>query len=235
MNRCINSSSSLPPFTGAPHDLAGASIDRTDDAVTPVIAYGKLDPANDPMLAVVYATDYGLYRIVSTDGGVTWPDPAVDPPVHIAGTSGASINPSLAMSANYEVLVYEEQEAIKIIIDGGAAVNLSALHPEFLRNLTPSVTLAGSTAHVVWAAEVYEKIEALDDELHHHIKPVHKVLDLTQVPTKANVSNLINDVWNRRLEEAQRPVMAARDVPTEDALGYLLWSVYDISTQTVRL
>jgi hypothetical protein len=232
MNRCINSSSSLPPFTGAPHDLAGASIDRTDDAVTPVIAYGKLDPVtNDPMLAVVYATDYGLYRIVSTDGGATWPDPAV----HIAGTSSASINPSLAMSEDHEVLVYEEQETIKLIIDGGAAIDLSGLHPEFLRNLTPSVTLSGSTAHVVWAAEVYEKIEALDDELHHHIKPVHKVLYLTQVPTKANVSNLINDVWNRRLEEAQRPVMAARDASTEDALGYLLWSVYDISTQTVRL
>jgi hypothetical protein len=232
MNRCINSSSSLPPFTGAPHDLAVASIDRTDDAVTPVIAYGKLDPApTDPLLAVVYATDYGLYRIVSTDGGATWPDPAV----HIAGTSSASINPSLAMSEDHEVLVYEEQEAIKLIIDGGTAINLSALHPEFLRNLTPSVSVSGSIEHVVWSAEVVEVIPEIGLEPVHHIKPVHKLLDLTQAPTKANVSNLINDVWNRRLEEAQRPVMAARDASTEDALGYLLWSVYDISTQTVRL
>jgi hypothetical protein len=207
-------------------DITDLDIDRSDDEVTPVIAWGRVLPGtpDTTLLKVVWCTDSGLYQMRSSDGGATWLDSSA---VHIAGTSSASINPSLAMSANYEVLVYEEQEAIKIIIDGGTAVNLSDLHPEFLRNLTPSVTLAGSTAHVVWAAEVKEKIPQLGPGEYHHIKPVHKVLDLTQVPTKANVSNLINDVWNRRLEEAQRPVMAVRDVPTEDGLGSLLWSVYD--------
>jgi hypothetical protein len=64
---------------------------------------------------------------------------------------------------------------------------------------------------VVWAAEVKEEIPQIGPGEYHHIKPIHKVLDLTETPTEANVSNLINDVWNRRLEEAQRPVMAARD------------------------
>jgi hypothetical protein len=141
MNKCISSPSFLPRRTGAPVDLAGASINRSGDEVTPVIAYGKLDPVtNDPLLVVVYSTDDGLFRIVSTDGGATWPDPVVDPPVYVDGTGSASINPSLAMSEDHEVLVYEEQETIKLIIDGGAAINLSALHPEFLRNLTPSVS-----------------------------------------------------------------------------------------------
>jgi hypothetical protein len=205
----------------------------TDDAVTPVIAYGKLDPVtNDPMLVVVYSTDDGLFRIVSTDGGATWPDPVVDPPVHVDGTGSASINPSLAMSEDHEVLVYEEQEAIKIIIDGGTAINLSALHPEFLRNLTPSLSLSGSTAHVVWAAEVEEVIPEVSPYPVQHIKPVHKVVNL-DAGSDDNVASFINVKYGR-LETAQRPVIAAKYQESDPLPASIAWSVFD-QTEGARL
>jgi len=206
-------------------DITDLDIERSSDEVTPVIAWGRVLPGSPDttLLKVVWCTDNGLYQLRSTDGGATWLDSAA---VHITGTTAASINPSLAMSEDHEVLVYEEQEAIKIIIDGGTPIGLSALHPEFLRNLTPSVSISGSIAHVTWAAEVEEEIKNPPLGLKKHIKPVHKVLDLL-AGSDANVASYLNIKYDNRLETAQRPVIAALQAGSNSYPGAMVWSVYD--------
>jgi hypothetical protein len=202
-------------------DVAGGNVARADDAVTPVIDWGRYDPsAQTEILKIVYCSDDGLVEAVSTDNGVNFETPAL-----ISGTGAASINPSLAMNVDHEILVYEEEEEIFAIINGDPPVNLSALHPEFLRNLSPSVTLTGSTAHVVWTAEVYEEIPDLSHEKHYHIKPVHKVFDVAPF-SDVNVSTFTNIKYGR-LEEARYPVIATKYTQGNPFEAVMMWSVFD--------
>ncbi|MBR9977841.1 MAG: T9SS type A sorting domain-containing protein [Bacteroidetes bacterium] len=201
-------------------DVAGGNIARADDDVKPVIDWGRYDQSvQTEILKIVYCSDDGLVEVVSTDNGVSFETPAL-----ISGTGAASINPSLAMNVNHEILVYEEEEEIFAIINGDPPVNLSALHPEFLRNLSPSVTLTGSTAHVVWTAEVYEYIPDIDRH-DYHIKPVHKVFDVAAV-SEVNVSTFTNIKYGR-LEEARHPVIATKYTQGNSFEAVMMWSVFD--------
>jgi hypothetical protein len=206
---------------GPPVDVVGESIDRTNDYVTPVVAWGRIDPTTSAtLLKVVLCSDSGFIEAVSTDNGVSFPDTTI-----IAGTGSTSRNPSLAMSPDHEILVYEQDENIFAIINGATPVNLSALHPEFLRSMTPSVTVSGNTAHVVWTAEVFEYIpERLREEK--HIKPAHKLIDLT-AGVDDNVATFLNTKYDR-LEEARYPVIATKHAHGNEIEAVLMWSVFDI-------
>jgi hypothetical protein len=206
---------------GPPVDVLGASIDRLNDEVTPVIAWGRVDPTTSAtLLKVIVCSDSGLIEAVSTDNGISFPDTTI-----IAGTGTTSRNPSLAMSPDHEILVYEQGEKIFAIINGASPVNLSALHPEFRRNMSPSVALAESTVHVVWTAEVEEEIPDLNYELHTHIKPVHKIFDIAAGPDE-NVATFLN-LKNNKLEEARHPVIATKHSLSNEQEAVVVWSVFD--------
>ena len=202
-------------------NVSGGSISRADDEVKPVLAWGRYDTTTGgEVLKVVYCTDDGLTEVISTDGGATFNSPTL-----IAGTNASSINPSLAMGPDHEILVYEEAEEILAIIDGATPVSLSALHPEFLRNMSPTVILTEDSAHVVWTAEVYEKIPGMGSQPHFHIKPVHKVLDIQSGPD-LNVASFVNLKYGR-LEEARYPVIATKYSQGNESEAVMMWSVSD--------
>jgi hypothetical protein len=216
-SRVLFSSPQVPPW-----DIVGAGIDRLNDDVTPVIAWGRIDPTTSTeLLKIVYCTDSGLMEVVSTDRGVSF-----GPPSTIPETTSLTRNPSLAMSPDHEILVYEHQNSIFAVIDGATSVNLSAMHPEFLRSMTPSVTIAGNTAHVVWTAEIEEPVEGISKEPIPHIKPAHKLIDLT-ASVDHNVATILNTKYNR-LEEARFPVIATKHTLGSESEAVLMWSVFDL-------
>ncbi|MDX9760139.1 MAG: T9SS type A sorting domain-containing protein, partial [Bacteroidota bacterium] len=130
------------------------------------------------------------------------------------------------MSADHEILVYQQQDSIFAIINGAAPVNLTALHPGFLRSMTPSVTVSGNTAHVVWTSEVNEVVPQFVDDPLPHIKPAHKLIDLTAA-VDDNVATFINVKYDR-LEEARYPVIATKHTHDNENEAILMWSVFDI-------
>lgn len=211
---------------GPPVDVMGVSIDRLNDEVTPVIAWGRIDTvSHEELLKVVYCSDGGLVEVVSTDNGISFGDTTA-----VSGTNSLSRNPSLAMSADHEILVYQQEDSIFAVIDGATPANLSALHPGFLRSMTPSVAVSGGTAHVVWTAEVNEVVRQFGEGPLPHIKPVHKLIDLT-ASVDDNVATFLNVKYDR-LEEARYPVIATKHAHDNEIEAILMWSVFDIEDGT---